>query len=133
MTDEAGRPQAGDRPDLARHAAKCKICSHPRRAEIEADFIRWESTTQIAKDYELANRASVYRYARAIGLFGRRSRNLGAVLVRMIERADEIEPNGSTIIAAIYACTKLMNARNDIGEVWRYKPPDDFEDYPDSD
>lgn len=51
----------------------------------------------------------------------------------MIERADEIEPNGSTIIAAIYAYTKLMNARNDIGEVWRYKPPDDFEDYPDSD
>jgi hypothetical protein len=36
--------------------------------EIEADFISWRSPTAIAQEYGLADRASVYRHAHALGL-----------------------------------------------------------------
>ena len=37
--------------------------------EIEGDFISWRSPAAIATEYGLADRASVYRHAHALGLF----------------------------------------------------------------
>jgi hypothetical protein len=54
---------------LGRHAAECKICAHSQIDEIERDFINWRSPASIAKHYKLANRASVYRHAHALGLY----------------------------------------------------------------
>ncbi len=54
--------------NLGRHAAECKICAHARE-EIEREFISWRSPATIAKSYKLANRASVYRHAHALGLY----------------------------------------------------------------
>ncbi len=55
--------------DPGRHAAECKICAHAQREEIEREFINWRSPVAIAKHYKLANRASVYRHAHALGLY----------------------------------------------------------------
>ena len=97
---------------LAKHAAKCKICGHPRRHEIEADFIDWESGAQIARRYKLGERSGVYRHANALRLGRKRDRNLRNVLARLIERGDEAEVTGATVVAAVQAYAKI----NSFGE-----------------
>ena len=51
-------PEAKLPPDFARHARKCRICSHPDRDAIEGDFIRWRSPELIAKDHQISDRTS---------------------------------------------------------------------------
>ena len=80
-------------PNLGRHAAECKICSHPERGEIERDFINWRSPAAIAKEYKLGNRKIVYRHAHALDLFPKRQRNIRAALEKLIERAGEVDVN----------------------------------------
>src|SRR5208282_53271 len=62
-------------PNLARHARKCVICSHRDREDIEDDFIDWRRPDEIARNYQISQ-ASIYRHARATGLFPRRKREL---------------------------------------------------------
>lgn len=97
---------------LARHAAKCKVCSHAQRVEIEADFVDWESPTQIATKYNLADRASLYRHAKATGLDRKRGRNLRAPLGRIIEQLGKVKITGATVLAAIQMYAKI-NARGE--------------------
>lgn len=106
------QPKAAERPSLGRHAVNCRICAHPRRQEIEEDFVAWRSPKQIAKDYGLADRSSVYRHAHALNLFPRRRRNVRAPLESLIERADDVKVNASAVIAAIQALSKI-NARGE--------------------
>jgi len=47
----------------------------------------------MAKQYKLANRASIYRHAHAVGLFPQRERNVKAALEKIIERAGDVEVN----------------------------------------
>ena len=49
--------------NLGRHKRNCSVCCHPKLAEIEADFISWQSPAAIAEEYGLADRASLYRHA----------------------------------------------------------------------
>ena len=37
-----------------RHEHQCRICSHPKRGEIEETFVAWISPTQIAKKYSVS-------------------------------------------------------------------------------
>jgi hypothetical protein len=55
---------------LGRHRRTCFVCRHTQREEIEADFVGWRSPSAIAEEYGLADRASVYRHAHVLGLFG---------------------------------------------------------------
>jgi hypothetical protein len=48
---------------LGRHKRQCSICTHPRRVEIEADFISWHSPAAVAEEYGLADRDTGYRHA----------------------------------------------------------------------
>jgi hypothetical protein len=105
-------PGAARRPNLGRHAANCRICSHAKRQEIEQDFIAWGSPAKIAQDFELPDRSSVYRHAHALGLFRRRQRNVRAALERIIEQAGEVEANASAVVAAVQAYAKI-NARGE--------------------
>jgi hypothetical protein len=75
-------------PDFSRHPRRCAICSHPDRDAIEGDFIRWRSPDQIARDYNLPDRASGYRHAHYAGLFQRRKRQVARVLESLLESAD---------------------------------------------
>lgn len=98
-----------------RHAAECKICSHPQREEIERDFVNWRSPGSIAKQYGLRNRASVYRHAHALGLFPKRQRNVRAALEKIIERAGEVEVNAAAVVSAVSAYARI-NSRGELIE-----------------
>ena len=90
-----------------RHAHNCTICAHLDRGEIERDFVDWKSPIQIAIDHGLADRKSIYRHAHAFGLFPKRDRNIRAALVRIVERASEVEPTAQAVVAAVQAYTKI--------------------------
>jgi hypothetical protein len=101
---------------LDRHERRCSICSHPDRAEIEADFIEWAAPGEIAKEYGVS-RIAVYRHARAASLFARRDRNLRFALGRIIEHADRVWPTPDSIVRAVHAFARI----NDEGQ-W-VEPP----------
>ena len=123
--------------DRGRHAAHCRICKHAQREDIEADFIAWESPTQIVKIYGLANRASVYRHAHAVHLFPKRRRNLRAAAERIIEQGANVEPSASAVVAAIQLCARI-NARGEwiereetlnLDELFERMSPDELKAY----
>jgi hypothetical protein len=58
-----------EKVNVGRHRRNFSICAHPQIEEIEGDFISWRSPAAIATEYGLADRASVYRHAHALGLF----------------------------------------------------------------
>jgi hypothetical protein len=96
-----------DLPDRERHARKCCICSHPDRDAIEGEFIRWDCPRRIAKDYQIADRASFYRHAHATGLYARRRREFARVLENILECVEHstLEETADVIIRAsrVYA------------------------------
>jgi len=99
--------------NIRRHASLCGICAHPQRREIEREFLSWGSPVKIASEYNLANRATIYRHAHAFNLFPVRDRNVQAALARIIEQVDEVPvKNSSAIIQAIYAYVKITAGRN---------------------
>ena len=93
-----------------RHQRTCSVCRHPQREEIESAFIAWHSPAAIAKEYGLADRASVYRHAHALGLSEKRRRNVHAVLERILEKAGEVEVTASAVVAAVQAYAKINAA-----------------------
>jgi hypothetical protein len=92
---------------LGRHKRTCSVCAHQQRAEIEGAFIAWRSPAAIAEEYGLADRASVYRHAHALGLFQKRQRNVRAALERIIEKAGEVDVTASAVVAAVQAYAKI--------------------------
>jgi hypothetical protein len=96
--------------NLGRHKRNCSICQHPNRAEIEAEFVDWRSPAALAQQYGIADRASIYRHAHALGLFTKRQRNLRAALERIIEKAGEVEVTAAAVVAAIQAYSKINAA-----------------------
>jgi hypothetical protein len=99
-------------PDPHLHAAKCTICRHPQRAEIERAFVDWESPREIAQFFGLRSHTTVYRHARARGLFELRRRNLHFGLGRIAEQVAEVKPSAANVIAAFVAMAKI-NARGE--------------------
>lgn len=65
--DEGGNVSRG------RHEYHCTVCAHPKRQEIEPDWIGWGNTSRIARNYRV-NRDSLYRHAHALDLFSKRPR-----------------------------------------------------------
>lgn len=95
---------------LGRHKRTCSVCHHAERSVIEADFVSWRSPAAIAEEYGLADRASVYRHAHALGLFEKRRRNIRAALERIIEKAGEVDVTASAVVAAVQAYAKINAA-----------------------
>jgi hypothetical protein len=95
---------------LGRHKRNCSVCGHEQREEIESAFIGWRSPAAIAEEYGLADRASVYRHAHAVGLFLKRQRNIRAALERIIEKAGEVDVTASAVVAAVQAYAKINAA-----------------------
>ena len=83
------------------------MCAHEQREEIEAAYIGWRSPAAIAEEYGLADRASVYRHAHALGLVQKRQRNIRAALERIIEKAGEVDVTASAVVAAVQAYAKI--------------------------
>src|SRR5271156_7183760 len=95
---------------LGRHQRNCSVCAHHQREEIEAAFTNWRSPAAIAEEFSLADRASVYRHAHALGLFRKRQRNVRAALERIIENAGEADVTASAVVAAVQAYAKINAA-----------------------
>jgi hypothetical protein len=100
----AGRPRRAirERPSRDRHSRKCQICSHPRRQDIEQDFLRWLSPDRIAAQYGLADHSTVYRHVHATGLFKRRSDSIHLALDSILERGNSVvNVNANSILQAV--------------------------------
>jgi hypothetical protein len=113
--NKAARPhrhKSSALPDLERHARKCAICHHPDRADLEVDFLDWRNADLIKNEYDLPNYHTIYRHARALGLYERRRENLRFAAELLIEHADQAQPDANTILRAIHACARI----NDRGE-----------------
>jgi len=95
---------------IGRHRRNCSICAHSQKDEIEAHFVSWRSPAAVAEHYGLADRASVYRHANALGLFDKRRRNVRLALERIIEKAGEIEVTASAVVSAIQVYSKINSA-----------------------
>jgi hypothetical protein len=102
---------------LSHHQRHCTVCRHAERDAIEQDFLDWRDPYDIAENYGLADRSSIYRHAHATGLFPLRRRNMRAALENLIERNDQVEVGATAIIRAVRACTRI----NDDGQ-W-VEPP----------
>lgn len=61
-------------------------------------------------EYGLADRASVYRHAHALGLFAKRQRNIPAALEKNIEKVGEVEVTSSAVVAAVQTYSKINAA-----------------------
>jgi len=92
-------------PALSHHARHCTICHHPERQAIDEEFTHWYSPKTIASDYAVGMR-SVYRHARALGLFERRAANLREALGHIIEKVENA-PITSNAVHAVYAHAHL--------------------------
>jgi hypothetical protein len=92
-----------------KHESHCAICRHTRRAEIEAEFLRWRSPVTIAREFGLSNRQVVFRHARFANLFYRRNTNTREMLVALIEAGmtGRMKPSPATVVQAIAVLSKL--------------------------
>lgn len=104
------RSKADTIMSLGRHQRACSVCAHQQREEIESAFVGWRSPAAIAEEFGLADRASVYRHAHALGLFQKRQRNIRAALERIIEKAGEVDVTASAVVAAVQAYAKINTA-----------------------
>jgi len=91
------------------HSARCSICKHPERQEIEREFTNWSSPNRIAKDFSLTKK-SLYRHVHAAGLMVKRQENVRRALEKIIEFAGEVKPNAYAVVAATSAYARI-NAR----------------------
>lgn len=117
MAKTKSRKKSSTQPDpekqvsQGRHEARCLICSHPHREEIEQEFVAWVSPAKTAEEHGVS-RDGVYRHARAMNLMEKRRRNVRAALERIIEKAGEVEVNASAIVGAVSAYARI-NSRGE--------------------
>jgi len=108
---EEGRgPKPEIKAPLGRHARKCTICNHPEREAIEQEFLRWRSPKDIADDYGFNDYSSIYRHARAAGLFEKRRATVRFALEPIIERAEHVKVTAVGIVGAIRAYCSINDA-----------------------
>lgn len=93
-------------PTLSHHARHCTICHHPERQAIEEEFIHWHSPKSIASDHAVGVR-SVYRHARALGLFERRAIHLRDALGHIIEKVESASITADAVVRAVCAHSHL--------------------------
>ncbi len=104
-----GKKKSGDEKpvSMGRHEQNCKVCSSPHRGEIEQEFLEWKSPTQIAIDFDIRDRTTLYRHAHATGLMDRRRRNVRAALERIIEHAGSVKVNAGAVVQAVAAYARI--------------------------
>ena len=103
-------PQLKTPPE--RHTRKCSICNHEDREAIEEAYLDWISPELIARQFDVAGYASVYRHVEATGLAALRRRRKLAALDLIIEQAGQVRARSSDIIRAIITSSRI----NDDGD-----------------
>ncbi|HEY6904952.1 MAG TPA: hypothetical protein VI216_11640 [Candidatus Acidoferrales bacterium] len=105
-------------PARSHHTRHCTICHHPERQAIEEEFIGWHSPKGIAQSYAVGAR-SVYRHARALGLFERRASRLRDALGHIIEKVQSVSVTADAVVRAVYAHSHLSSS----GQWIEHAPP----------
>ncbi len=111
-TPRKSRRSREQKPAL-RHDRKCCICRHRERADIESEFLHWRSAESIAREYGIAHHSSIYRHARATGLFAQRATYVRLALGPIIEQAMVVPVTADSIVRAVALCARL----NEDGEL----------------
>ncbi len=88
-------------PAASRHSRKCSVCRHPKRNEIEQAFIHWVDAVQIALDYGFESPWTIYRHAKALGLYQIRSELVRHKVDRILELSSGAKVTGGHVIQAI--------------------------------
>jgi hypothetical protein len=88
---------------IERHEAKCTICNHEDREEIDEDFVHWLNPYRIAARYTLHDRSAVYRHARATGLYELRRTHMQFILEHVLEQVEDVDVTAHSIIRALRA------------------------------
>jgi hypothetical protein len=101
------KPWKPARLNAMRHARKCRICNHPRREEIESDYLSWMDPAHISCHYYLRNDSSIYRHPRAVGLDKKRRNNLRGALESILQRSHSAAITATGVVAAVRAYTSL--------------------------
>ena len=93
---------------MSKHEAQCTVCKHSDRKRIEHRFVNWTSRTVLEQEYELP-RDSLYRHAKAKGLYAKRQNNLVGALETIIERglSNNVDVTTTNVIEAIKSHAKL--------------------------
>lgn len=97
------------------HRRKCQVCNHPDREAIEELFIAWHSPRSIRIEFGTYHRldcSSIYRHARAAGLYAKRRKNLRAVFDLILEHAGNIAPTAHGIVAIVRAYSCLTDTHD---------------------
>jgi len=123
--------------NVGRHEANCSVCAHSNREDIERDFMDWQSPLRIAQEYGLSGRMPIYRHASAFGLLAKRERNIRAALVKIIEKAGEVDVTAQSVVAAVQAYSKINAAGRwiertehiDLNELFDRMTRDELEKY----
>lgn len=110
--EEGYGPKPEIKAPLGRHTRKCTVCHHPEREAIELEFLRWRSPKDIADDYGFNDYSSIYRHARAAGLFERRRATVRSALEPIIEQAANVSVTAESLIRAVRAYCSI----NDSGQ-----------------
>ena len=110
--------QAGSTPgcvdeedDPTRHSRNCRVCRSKDREQIEADFIAWRPQTEIAKQFKLGSRFSVYRHAEAVGLFRKGDANIRAAISNFIERGMRVKVAAQGFVSACQLLSKYPDGK----------------------
>jgi hypothetical protein len=107
------QPKTQAQIDVLRHRRVCTICHHPEREAIEENFLQWRNVRLIAAEFNATGgQTSIYRHARALGLFKKRNLTLRSSLEFVIEQSERIMPTAEGLVKAIRAYTRI----NDAGE-----------------
>lgn len=86
---------------LIRHSARCRVCRHPRRDEIDRALIDWTSPRDVTQIFRLGSERAVYRHARIFGLLDKRRSNHQTALGFVIEQVRHVKATASSIVSAI--------------------------------
>ncbi len=102
------KPEKSEKPvSLGRHETNCKVCQHPERLLIEEEFVSWKSPSQIAEDWNLRDRTTLYRHAWATGLMAKRRRNVRSALEHIIEKSTDVDVTAGAVVQAVIAYAKI--------------------------
>ena len=99
--------------------------------------MNWASPANLAEQFGLPDRTTVYRHAHALGIFEKRKRKLRAALERIIEKSGEVEVTASAVVAAIQAYAKInaqgqwveRNEHVNLNELFERMSKDELEAY----
>jgi hypothetical protein len=92
---------------LERHEAKCAICNHEDREEIDEDFVHWLNPYRLAARYTLHDRSAVYRHARATGLYELRRTHMQFILEHVLEKVEDVDVSAHAVIRALRAYSRV--------------------------